>query len=119
VTEGIVDGDHLIGGRCGACGRPHFPRATTCPYCGNDGISVLQLSDRGTLWAWTAVTSPPPGYSGEVPYGFGVVELPDGLRIITRLTVADVDALEFGQPMQLEVVPLHDDVVTYAFGPAR
>jgi uncharacterized OB-fold protein len=119
VTEGIIEGDHLIGGRCAACARPHFPPAGTCPYCGHDRIERVKLSDRGTLWAWTAVTSAPPGYTGDVPYGFGVVELPEGLRIITRLTEADVDALTFGQAMQLELVALHDDVVTYAFGPVR
>jgi uncharacterized OB-fold protein len=119
VSEGILDGDRLVGGRCQACGRPHFPLAGTCPYCGHDVIARIVLSDRGTLWAWTAVTAPPPGYTGEVPYGFGVVELPEGLRIITRLTEADVDALKFGQPMKLSVVTLHDDVVTYAFGPAQ
>jgi uncharacterized OB-fold protein len=70
------------------------------------------------LWAWTAVTAAPPGYTGDVPYGFGVVELPEGLRVITRLTESDVDALSFGQAMRLTTVPLHDDVVTYAFEPA-
>ncbi len=118
VTEGIIEGERLIGGRCQSCQRPHFPRAGTCPYCGHDAIDRIELSDRGTLWAWTAVTAPPPGYTGDVPYGFGVVELPEGLRVITRLTEADVDALEFGQPMRLTLVPLRDDVVTYAFEPA-
>ena len=118
VTEGILDGDRLVGGRCQACRRPHFPRTGTCPYCGHDGIDRIELSDHGTLWAWTTVTAPPPGYSGEVPYGFGVVELPEGLRVITRLTEPDANALVYGQPMRLTTVTLHDDVTTYAFEPA-
>jgi uncharacterized OB-fold protein len=57
-----------------------------------------------------------------VPYGFGVVELPEGVRIITRLTESDPAQLAFGQPVRLVVVPLHTDdggnnVVTYAFEP--
>ena len=118
VTEGILEGDRLVGGRCQACRRPHFPRAGTCPSCGHDGIDRIELSDHGTLWAWTAVTAPPPGYTGEVPYGFGVVELPEGLRVITRLTESDVGALTSDQPMRLTTVTLHDDVTTYAFEPA-
>ena len=35
------------------------------------------------------MTAPPPGYQGEVPYGIGVVELPEGVRVITRLTESD------------------------------
>jgi uncharacterized OB-fold protein len=69
------------------------------------------------------VTAPPPGYQGEVPYGIGVVELPEGVRVITRLTEGDPGALTSGQAMELRIVPLHRDgdgneVVTYAFAPA-
>ena len=53
-----------------------------------------------------------------MPYGFGVVELPDGLRVIARLTESDPARLRAGQTMNLVVVPLHDDVVTYAFDPS-
>jgi uncharacterized OB-fold protein len=83
-----------------------------------------ELTGSGTLWAWTAVTSAPPGYEGEIPYGLGVVELPEGIRVITRLTESDPAALAFGQAMVLRVVPLHadadgNDVVTFAFAPGE
>jgi hypothetical protein len=112
----------LVGGRCEACGRVQFPLASTCPACGADAIVEVQLSDHGTLWGWTAVTAPPPGSLGEVPYGFGVVELPEGLRIITRLEESDPARLVFGMRMQLVVVELGPDedgvtVVTYSFAP--
>jgi uncharacterized OB-fold protein len=80
-----------------------------------------ELSSAGRLWAWTAVTSAPPGYKGEVPFGFGVVELPEGLRVIGRLTEARPDHLTRDQPMHLVLVTLPADedrlVVTYAFAP--
>ena len=53
-----------------------------------------------------------------MPFGFGVVELPEGIRVITRLTESDPHALVAGQPMRLVLATLHDDVVTYAFEPA-
>ena len=114
---------HLVGGRCTSCGEHHFPRLTTCPSCSSGVCEEILLSDRGSLWVWTAVTAPPPGYRGEVPFGFGVVELPEGLRVITRLTEALPSRLVFGQSMRLDVVPLHVDddgrtVVTYAFTPS-
>ena len=65
---------------------------------------------------------PPPGYEGEIPFGVGIVELPEGVRVIGRLTEGDPAALRLGQAMELRVVPLHTDadghdVVTYAFAP--
>lgn len=114
----------LVGGRCGRCGRPHFPRSGTCPYCSADDVEEARFGAPGRLWAHTAVTAAPPGYRGEVPFGFGVVELPEGLRVVTRLTEADPGRLRSGQPMALAVVPLHVDdegrqVVTYAFAPTE
>jgi uncharacterized OB-fold protein len=123
VHEGMftVDPPRLLGGRCQACGRHHFPRLTTCPYCSSERIEGATLSDHGTLWGWTAVTAPPPGYQGETPFGFGVVELPENLRVITRLSYP-VDGFTFGMPMQLRIAVLHtdddgNDVVTYEFTP--
>jgi uncharacterized OB-fold protein len=113
----LFSADGLVGGECAACGRRHFPRADWCPWCGAEEPATVTLSTEGRLWSWTAVTAAPPGYPGEVPYGFGVVELPaDGLRIVTRLTVADPDALREGQPVTFEVVPLDGDRTTWAFG---
>ncbi|HVC68711.1 MAG TPA: OB-fold domain-containing protein [Acidimicrobiales bacterium] len=125
VQQGLftdTDPPHLLGGRCTVCGHPHFPRHDICPYCSSGATEAALLSSAGHLWAWTAVTHPPPGYQGPVPYGFGVVELPEGLRVITRLTEADPDTLRAGQPMHMVLEPLHTDeegrsVVGYAFAP--
>jgi uncharacterized OB-fold protein len=109
----------LLGGWSPTSRRHHFPPAELCPYSGADDVEVVPLPRRGTLWAWTAVTAPPPGYEGPVPYGFGVVELPDaGLRVVGRLTEPDPSTLRFGQPM--EVVPdrLPGGRVVWAFAAA-
>jgi uncharacterized OB-fold protein len=115
-------GIRLLGGFSPSSGKHHFPLLPACPYTGADDVEPVELSDHGTLWGWTAVTAAPPGYEGDVPFGFGVVELPEGLRVITRITEADPGRLEFGMPMHLVVATLHTDddgtqVVTYAFQP--
>jgi uncharacterized OB-fold protein len=126
VKEGLfTDGDppSLLGSQCKACGARHFPRHDTCPYCSVEDPQPVELSRTGKLWSWTAVTASPPGYAGEIPYGVGVVELPEGIRVITRLTQSDPAALTLECPMELRIVPLHvdadgNDVITYAFAPA-
>jgi uncharacterized OB-fold protein len=123
VHAGLFSDDppRLLGARCAECRNHHFPRLDQCPYCGAEDVAAVELSDHGTLWGWTEVTAAPPGYLGAVPFGFGVVELPEGLRVITRLAgpVADY---RFGQPMQLRVVTLHHTdeggaVTTWEFAP--
>lgn len=128
VVEGLFDFDadavRLLMSGCAACGADFFPRAPVCPYCGgSDVVDVTSTGTGATLWAWTAVNAAPPGYGGSVPYGFGVVELPGGVRIVTRITVADPAALSLGMPMRLTVDPVGSDedgteVVAWAFAPA-
>ncbi len=128
VTDGLfelaADGNgRLLGGYCAACARYHFPAGDDCPYCAAERCERRALSQLGTLCLFTTVLNRPPGYAGEVPFGFGVVELPEGLRLITRLTETDPERLQFGMPVRLAFVPLHVDdegrqVMTYAFAPA-
>jgi uncharacterized OB-fold protein len=127
ITDGLFelrdDGTiTLVGGYSPSSGHYHFPRVATCPYTGAADVETVELSRDATLWLWTAVTAPPPGYAGAVPFGFGVVELTrERLRVITRLTEADPARLAFGQAMRLvaDTLPGEDGapVVTWAFEP--
>jgi uncharacterized protein len=112
----------LLGAHCLACDRYLFPRSERCPQCSATKVEAVVLSDVGQLWGWTVVHTAPPGYAGPVPFGFGVVELPEGLRVITRLELSDID-FDFGLPMRLSVAELHDNddgetIVTYTFVPS-
>jgi uncharacterized OB-fold protein len=117
LFEPTADGSiALIGGYSPTSGKYHFPLLDTCPYSGATDVQRVVLSRDATLWAWTAVTAAPPGYTGPVPYGFGVVELVrEQLRIITRLRESDPARLEFGKPVTLVADELPDGVVTWAF----
>ncbi len=87
-----ADGVVLLGGFSPSSGLRHFPRAVVCPFSGADDVRPVDLPAGGTVWLETTVSAPPPGYSGRVPYGLGVVEL-DGepcLRVVTRF-VTDVE----------------------------
>lgn len=108
----------LIGGRCTSCEHLHFPSQDTCPYCGTGACQPAALSREGTVYLSTTVTSRPPGYEGNVPYGFGVVELADGIRVISR--ISDAEHVEPGTPVELALDVIGADeqgneIVTYAF----
>ena len=116
------DTARLLGGQCPGCGEHHFPAQEVCPYCSATGCRRVPLGSSGSLYVYTAVTNAPPAYTGPVPYGFGVVELPEGLRIVTRLTEAAPDRLAPRMSMHLVIEPLFIDddgreVWSYAFAP--
>ena len=103
---------------------PPFPHATDLPVLRRRrGRARRALPHRDPL-GLDLGGHPTAGYQGSTPFGFGVVELPEGLRVIARLTEPDPARLSAGQPMRLAIVPLHtddegNDVVTYAFAPDR
>lgn len=118
----------LIGSKCGACGATAFPKQDHCPRCSAAGMGELLLPRQGTLVAWTTQGFPPgPPYAGPtgkdfVPFGVGLVQLDDVIRVEGRLTENDPARLEFGMDVELTMVPLNTDdegneVVTFAFRP--
>ena len=119
----------LIGGRCAGCGSVTFPQPPSCARCGSEEVERHLLPRQGTLWTFTTQGFLPkePYAGGETvetfqPYGVGLVQLGDEVRVEGRLTVADPEALDFGMAMELVVVPFRTDdegteVVTYAFAP--
>ena len=117
LFETSADGSiTLIGGYSPTSGQYHFPLLDTCPYSGASDIERVTLSSDATLGAWTAVTAAPPGYTGPVPFGFGVVELVhERLRLVTRLRESDPSRLTFGQGVRLVADALPDGLVTWAF----
>lgn len=126
IADGLFthgpEGPRLLAGCCAACHRLHFPRGPVCPYCAADACEEHPVGPGGLLWLYTAVNARPPGYRGPLPFGFGIVELPGGLRVVTRLTEARLDRLRPGLAMRLVLEPLHADddgrpVVSYAFRP--
>jgi len=133
VADGIFtwpsDEPELIGSRCADCGIVTFPTQDSCPCCAATAMVEHRLPRRGRLWAWTTQEFPPPSppYAGPnggdfAPFGVGYVELADEVKVESRLTVADHDALRAGMEMELVLVPFHtnhdgDEVVTFAFRP--
>jgi uncharacterized OB-fold protein len=99
----------LLAGQCESCEERHFPTAEFCPYCSSDAVSRTEVGATGTLYLHTVVNNAPPGYAGPVPYGFGLVDLPEGLRVVTRLVASDLGTFRTGMAMHLTVGPLFED----------
>ena len=124
-----ADEPQLIGGRCSGCAAVAFPLPSSCARCGSTEVERHLLPRRGTLFTWTTQDFLPkePYASGETaetfrPYGVGLVQLGDEVRVEARLTESDPQVLDFGMEVELAIVPFRTDddgteVMTYAFTP--
>ncbi len=121
-------GPRLLGSRCATCETPYFPRSEAChnPDCGRSDMRDAEFGPQGTLISIALQNYPPPAptiapepYS---PYGVGLVDLPEGLRVIGRLVSDDPAQVTVGGPVELVIASLgHDaegrDVVSWQWKP--
>lgn len=119
----------LIGGRCADCASITFPRPVSCARCGSVAVEEHLLPRRGELWTFTTQGFLPkePYAGGETqetfrPFGVGLVQLGDEVRVEARLTEHDPELLHIGMPVELVVIPFRTDedgteIMTFAFAP--
>lgn len=121
----------LVGSRCCRCDEVYFPATAGCTRCLSTDLQPFDIGSEGTLWSWTIQDFLPkaPYNSGETeadfePYGVGYVEMPSGIKIESRLTVADPGRLQIGMPMRLALAKyghtMHGEpIFTFVFSPLQ
>jgi uncharacterized OB-fold protein len=124
------DDPQLVGSQCPDCGATTFPSQSVCPSCSGTAMAELLLPRRGTLVAWTTQGFlPGPPYAGSEtpetfePFGMGLVQLGDVIKVEGRLTEGDPEKLRFGMEVEVIMRPLFvdedgEDVLMFAFAPA-
>lgn len=120
---GDLSAVRLAGSSCGTCGETSLGIRELCPNCGQDTVEAGPLGARGVLWSFTIVRHRPPGnYRGPdpfVPFGLGLVELPDGVRVLSVIDCR-LEELRIGMELRFKPYLRHDDaedVVIFAFEP--
>jgi uncharacterized protein len=117
----------LTGTKCKDCHETFLGKIVGCENCGGRNLETVALSNEGSLYTYTVLYAPLGSrYKGPrepfIPLGIGMVELPEGCRIITPLTVNDPKLLKVNMPMRLIVDTLYvneegDEVLSFKFGP--
>ncbi len=106
--------------RCKSCDTwRHLPR-NMCAGCGSAEWEWAQSSGRGKIYSWTvAHQAMHPALADEVPYAVVVVELEEGVRMVSRTREIDPAKLELDLPVRLRFERVSDEFVLPFFGPAR
>ncbi|PHQ50584.1 protein dehydratase [Streptomyces cinnamoneus] len=98
--EGVAAHTLLIQ-RCDACGTPRFPWLPGCGSCGSPQWTAVEASGDGSVYSYVVVHHPAaPGF--EPPYAVGLVELAEGVRMISNVVGVAPDEVRVGMPVRLE-----------------
>lgn len=87
--------------RCADCHELRHPPAPACPHCRSFNWDTVEASRDCTLHSWTVVHHPPdPAHNYPLPVG--LVDLPEGTRLVADIDGIDPDELEFDMPLRIE-----------------
>jgi uncharacterized OB-fold protein len=132
VIEGLFsggpEGPRLVGSRCATCDTPYFPKSPVChnPNCTASKMEDASFGPRGTLWSCSIQNYPPPPparYDEPYePYALGVIDLAEGLRVMSRIATDDPESVKVGAEVELVLEPMcHEEdgteLITWMFRP--
>ncbi len=92
--------------RCRSCGAWRLPSRPRCPDCWSTDTEWARANGKGTLYSFGVMHQKFPGFEGETPYQYAIVELDEGPRIVSN--VVGVPPEELCVDMRLQAV--FDDV---------
>jgi hypothetical protein len=110
----------LIGSKCSKCGAVYFPRRSLCVKCGNRKLEECKLSEKGKLLSFTVIRDDAPsGFERQTPYIVGLVELENGIKILTQIVDVFPEDLEAGMPVEMVFRKVKeggvDGIIEYGF----
>jgi len=94
----------LVLQRCDGCGRHVFYPRAVCPHCFSAALTWRRVSGRGTLHTFTVVHRGQRAFPLGPPYVIAIVELAEGVRLMTNLVEVEPDPAKLRIGMAVEVV---------------
>ena len=80
-----VQQDELWIQRCNDCNKPYFYPRFFCPRCMGKNVEWFKTSGRGKLHTYMINHRAPPYFAKEAPYAIAIVELEEGVRMMTNI----------------------------------
>jgi uncharacterized OB-fold protein len=86
--------------RCSDCGTwRHVPREL-CAACGSWTWEWAASSGRGTVFTWTTIARAlHPAFQSDTPYAPVVIEMEEGVRLLSQMVDCPPDQLRIGMPV--------------------
>ncbi|MBF8186716.1 bifunctional MaoC family dehydratase/OB-fold nucleic acid binding domain-containing protein [Nonomuraea sp. K274] len=114
--EGVRQGELRIQ-TCTDCGELRHPPGPLCPRCRSANRSATVASGRGVLYSYVVHHHPQvPGR--ETPFVVGVVELPEGVRIVGNVVDCPAEEVEIGMPLRVVYRRMDDQLVLPMWAPS-
>jgi len=96
-----ADEGRLVAQRCAKCGRLRHPPRPMCPECRSLDVEMVTLSGRGTVYSY-AILHHPRHPAFEYPVLAALVDLEEGIRLVSNLVGVARAEIRIGMPVEVE-----------------
>ncbi|MET8679050.1 OB-fold domain-containing protein [Streptomyces sp. NPDC004647] len=110
--------------RCGGCATLRFPWLPGCNSCGSAEWETVEASGAGTVYSYVVMHHPQfPAFSASddaspgraAPYAVGLIQLAEGVRVISNITGVPHDKVRIGMPVELEFLGVDEELTLPVF----
>ncbi|MEU1273845.1 OB-fold domain-containing protein [Streptomyces sp. NPDC005799] len=109
-----VERHRLLIQRCTACDTLRFPWLPGCNACGGPDWDTVEASGEGTVYSYVVMHHPSfPAF--DPPYAVALIELAEGVRLISNVIGVPYDKVRIGLPVHLEFDSYDDELVLPVF----
>ena len=114
--DGVKDRTLLLR-KCAQCGELQHPPTPMCGNCHSLEWETQKATGRGTVYSW--IVSRHPSQPTENPKIVALVELDEGVRLVSNLVGIDADDVRNDMAVEVTFVEYDNDVVLPHFVPVQ
>jgi uncharacterized OB-fold protein len=114
--EGLTKGELRIQ-RCSSCSKAVFYPRAICPHCFADQLTWIVASGKGTIYSYTVVHQAFGPFAADTPFVVAIVELEEGVRMMTRIIDATHEQIVVGTPVKVTFESVGEDLTLPYFRP--
>jgi uncharacterized OB-fold protein len=97
--------------RCNECDTWQHPPRVLCASCGSQSWRWEASTGRGKIYSWTVIRQAMhPAFAAEVPYPVVIVELDEGVRLVSMVRGLGPEAVELDLPVEIDIEKISTEI---------
>ena len=104
--------------KCSQCGQFRFPPRVVCPYCMSLDSQGVEVKGKGKIYSFTVVHHAyTPAYRDELPYVVAIVEIEEGIRLVTNIVGCEPESVQIGMDVEITFEDVTPEFTLHKFRP--
>ena len=106
--------------RCQDCNNFYFYPRSFCPHCLSYNVEWTKVSGKGKIYSFTVSHRPAgPAFQKDLPYNIALVELDEGVRMMTNIVECKNEDLLVDMPVEVVFDEVTPEVTLPKFRPSK